>query len=368
MGTAPVAAAAVASPSATDRRTDLVHPVLDFLGAGALSILVMVGIHVWLPLQGETQALATNQVSHLFYWLGFVVNWPHFLITYQILYWNNRDQLLKRPRFIWAGVVAPFLMLGGLTLAALMQSQYWMGLLVQTMFLLVGWHFVKQSYGVAVVLAAKSGWFLKPAERRVARSAMYALWALNFAGTQVGTQGYNYNGIFYGSLELPQWTLAAGYAGVAVTGVALVAMVARKARVEGRTPPLNAMVSILAIYVWFIPAASHPTFFYMIPFFHALQYMLFAVTLNVRRGEARYPEGGLSRWIPIGVYLGLTVVLGAFFSTLLPNWLDGALHYDGAVYGPTFWLFAFTWFINLHHYLIDNRIWLSDSPGVKQYL
>jgi hypothetical protein len=128
------------------------------------------------------------------------------------------------------------------------------------------------------------------------------------------------------------------------------------------------MVAILAIYAWFIPAATHRTFFYMIPFFHALQYLLFAVTLTVNRAKAQHAEGTSRSWTPLAVYLLSTVALGAIFSTLLPNALDTATTYDTTVYGTFFWLFAFTWFINLHHYLMDNRIWLSDSPGVKAYL
>jgi len=360
----PAPAAATAA-----RSTALTTPWLDFLLAGGLSLIVMAGIQLWLPLQGESTSAAVAPVSTLFWWLAFLVNWPHFLITYQILYWNNRDQVLKRPRFIWAGIVAPALMIAALIAIAVLRIPQGFGYLLNLMFLLVGWHFVKQSYGVAVVLSAKAGWYLKPMERRIARTAMYALWVLSFASSNVGTNGWYYHTIFYTSVGLPGWTLPAAYVAVAVTGAALVGMVIRKARVEGHTPPLNAMVAILAIYVWFIPMAVHPIFFYMIAFFHALQYLLFAVTLTVNRAKAHRAEGRSRSWTPLAVYLLSTIVLGAIFSTLLPWGLDYAFAgYDAELFGTEFWVFAFTWFINLHHYLIDNRIWLSDSPGVRQYL
>ena len=97
--------------------------------------------------------------------------------------------------------------------------------------------------------------------------------------------------------------------------------------------------------------------------------VLFAVTLTVNRAKEHQAEGRTKSWTPLAVYLLSTIVLGAIFSTLLPWGLDAMFEgYDAAVFGTEFWVFAFTWFINLHHYLIDNRIWLSDSPGVRRYL
>ncbi len=362
------ATAAIAPAPAATHRGALTHPVVDFLCAGGLSVVALAVIQLLLPLDGNPTRIAATHVAVLFAWIQFAVNWPHFLITYQILYWDNRRELLKRRRFIWAGIVAPALMLGCLLGGALFDPQRVFAVMVQVMFVLVGWHYVKQAYGVAVVLAAKSGWYLTPMERRVARAAMYALWALNFVGIQVGWSKFGYSGIDYLSFGLKPWMLTAAYVVAGVTASALVAMVVRKGRVEGKTPPLNSMVSMLAIYVWFIPAAHHPVFFLMIPFFHSLQYLLFSVTMTVNRAKQRRAQGQSSTSLRLATYLLHTIVAGALLSTTVPWLMDSHISYDTALYGTAVWAFAFTWFINVHHYLMDNQIWRADAPGVKQYL
>ena len=56
-----------------------------------------------------------------------------------------------------AGVVVP-VVLGVWAVTALRaESAYRLGLLIQLMFLLVGWHYVKQGFGVMSVLAARRG-------------------------------------------------------------------------------------------------------------------------------------------------------------------------------------------------------------------
>src|SRR5215510_3143754 len=51
-------------------------------------------------------------VSWVAYYLSFVVNWPHFLSSYQLLYIDNREKLLTEKSFAWAAFGAPALILG----------------------------------------------------------------------------------------------------------------------------------------------------------------------------------------------------------------------------------------------------------------
>ncbi|MCI0342407.1 MAG: hypothetical protein L0216_14905 [Planctomycetales bacterium] len=351
------AAPTVAAPPP---RGALVSPALDFLAVGGLSIVACVALHLVFPPDADLRRL-----GKVLYWSGLVANWPHFLLSYQLLYWDRRRALLSRPRFVWAGVVAPALLAAALAAPLVAGSPELLGGCVQAMFFLVGWHYVKQAYGCAIVLAAQSGYFLGVGEKAVVRWNLYALWWLGFAAVNTVPEGYVFEGVRYSSLELPRAGLVAGFVAVAATGLAVVAVILRKWRRDGAPPPRNAVVAFLSIHVWFLPVLRHPGFVLMLPFFHGLQYLLFA--LRFAHGKAAAAEAAGARpWF--GFYVGSALVLGALAFVAIPRLLDARLPYDRDRYGPTLALALITLFINIHHYLIDNVIWRRDDPDVRRYL
>jgi hypothetical protein len=355
---------ALAAPTPPAAVRHLVGPVTDFLCVGGLSILLLAGVHLAYPLAPPERA--SYVIGWTFFYLTFVVNWPHFFISYQLLYWNYRHELLRRPRFVWAGVLAPAL-LGGLLVAVAATGSGWLaGWMVRAMFLLVGWHYVKQAYGCFVVLSARSRFFLTDGERRVARGAMYALWMLNFLGTNIGVQLGEMRGVTYSLFwQWPRALVPAAYAAMAVSALALVAMLVRKAWREWVTPPLGALVALLSIYAWFIPALNHPLFFHMVPLLHSLQYLLFAVLLTRNRAVAQAEAEGTSPWPRLVTYLGTTVLLGLVVAEIAPAALDRFAPLGLDAVTPTFWMFAVVWFVNVHHYFIDNKLWLRDNSEMR---
>ncbi len=356
MADPPGAVAAVAPPP----RGALVSPLLDFLAVGGLSILACVALHLAVPHDADLR-----RFEKAMYWTGIAVNWPHFMLSYQLLYWDRRRSLLSRPRFVWAGLVAPAILAAALAAPLVAGSATLLAGCVQAMFFLVGWHYVRQAYGCAVVLAAQSGFFLSVGEKAVAHGNLYALWWLGFAAVNTEAQPYLFEGVRYASLELPRAALVAGFAAVGATGLAVVAAMIRRRRREGSGPPLNAVVAFLSIHVWFLPLLRHPGFVFMLPFFHGLQYLLFA--LRFAHGKAAEAEAaGAPSWF--GPYVGGSLVLGVLAFVAVPRLLDATLPYDRALYGPTLALALVTLFINIHHYLIDNVIWHRDDPEVRRFL
>jgi hypothetical protein len=135
------------------------------------------------------------------------------------------------------------------------------------------------------------------------------------------------------------------------------------------------LCSFAAIYVWYLPAAYHVHFWYLIPFFHSLQYLLFVVTLkrNQCRAEALAasiePQRQRAHYARnLLAFGGLTVLAAALCFDWLPHYLDRAVSYDHALWGKELFMFAFVVFINVHHYFIDNVIWRRDNPLLKRYL
>jgi hypothetical protein len=79
------------------------------------------------------------------------------------------------------GALAPVVLLVWAGYGAVTRSAPALGALVQTMFLLVGWHYVKQGFGVLAVLSARRGVTYTGDERLLLLLHGYAGWAYAWA-------------------------------------------------------------------------------------------------------------------------------------------------------------------------------------------
>ena len=110
-------------------------------------------------------------VGFTMFYAAHVLNDPHFAVTYLLFYENAWGRAfggaftgLQRARYLVAGLLVPVLLVGWAGTALAMRLAYSVGLLIQVMFLLVGWHYVKQGFGVMTVLAARRGVKFTPHE------------------------------------------------------------------------------------------------------------------------------------------------------------------------------------------------------------
>lgn len=144
---------------------------------------------------------------------------------------------------------------------------------------------------------------------------------------------------------------------------------------SGKLPASSAVVAIGSLYIWYLPVFYHPHFAYLIPFFHSLQYLVLVWFFKVNQVTARIDnskedevEQRLS-WVGMFVgYIVVAFVLGALFFEVIPRSLDSLKLFESPDMGVNPFLVAFLVFINIHHYFIDNVIWRSTNPEVKEYL
>src|SRR5262245_47374353 len=109
VGDATTAIARVAAPRHTGY---LFHPITDFLLAGGGSLLVAIPVF-WLI---RDKAAAHPTALWLGLVLSFLINYPHFAHSYQLLYsgigarvFGSGTPAKVRLKYIWAGFVAPLL-------------------------------------------------------------------------------------------------------------------------------------------------------------------------------------------------------------------------------------------------------------------
>ena len=347
----------------------LITPLADASIIGGLSIVAF--LLFWIFIDKSASTLAISMTAYAF---SFVINSPHFMASYQLLYGDYRHMIRTKKAFFWAAVVSPILLIGVLITAFVFRSHMVLSLMIQGMYLSVGWHYVKQTFGTAIVTSAAQRRFFGKWERAAILLNLYSVWLMSWVHGNASGMKADMSGVSYYALSLPDWCMTASYWAVGLTLVAAVTMIVRKWVETGVWPSAAALVSFSAIYIWYLPVLAHPSFFYLIPFFHSAQYMLFVVTLKWNQSralaasetEARKSRAKFLR--NFAGFFGLATLLGLLSFVIVPEWLDTNISLQDLALGPTMWMFAFSWFINVHHYFIDNVIWRGDNEIVRQHL
>ena len=311
-----------------------------------------------------------------------LINDPHFSVTYLLFYRDARARAFgpayhgaQRLRYWLVAVAVPAALVAWAGWAIARDSAAALGAMIQLMFILVGWHYVKQGFGVLAVLSARRGVRWTIGERRVVLGHCLAGWAYAWASPfDPGTRSL-VHGVLYTTWPHPPGLLLATRAAFFASAVAVLAMVARKWRRDGRPPALGPFVCfVVSVWMWTVYTRLDPLLAYIIPALHSLQYLYFVGLVS--RGRAREAAGPPSFRGSVGRQLGVlgfsAVALGWLLLRGLPAWLDSLLVLPAmsgvramAAVGPSPYLAAFTVVVNLHHYFMDSVIWRREDAETR---
>lgn len=368
--------ASLATPLKQPRR-HLFGPMVDFLCLGGGGLIVLAAAALLLP--GESIVSSFSVVMLV---IANFINHPHFAHSYQIFYRGLgrrlRDGSLPshmRWRYIFAGYVVPALIVAYFAATILANDVRALGFALNFMGFVVGWHYVKQGFGIAMVDAAMSRRYFTAQTRRAMLLNGYACWIYAWiaanrafaAGDLWGIEGAAF--AFSDTLNL-----IAGAVFAATSALVLLRLVGDRLRHDRRFA-LNGLIAyFVSLYAWVAFVKIDPLFVYITPALHSLQYLAVVWRFETNREYANGPAvagGDASGGGPkarLAAFAILGFVLGALGFWILPIALDKLVPYDQAVFGPHLFLFAFWIFINVHHYFMDNVIWRRDNPETKAYL
>jgi hypothetical protein len=352
---------------------------VEFLLVGGATPLLFAAS--WLLRRTIGVDAADLAVGFLFFYGAHFINDPHFAVTYLLFYEGARARAfggefapLQRARYLVAGILVPAALAVWAAAALATRSAYALGLLIQLMFLLVGWHYVKQGFGVLTVLAARRGVRFRPLERGAILAHCYAGWAYAWAspfdpGREVEEKGVVYRTIAH-SLGLERVTFVVLLASAAW----LVWTLVRKWRRERRLPILTPLTALLcSVWPWSIYSSADPLVVYAVPALHSVQYLYFVWLL--RRNEAKEREGPPTFERPVRVRLGLLAISALTLGWVLfhgaPSVLDELLVPRRARWtdlGPTPYFAALFAVVNIHHYFMDHVIWRRDNRRTRYLL
>jgi hypothetical protein len=373
------AAATLSGAAATSRPAAWHGELLEFLLVGGATLVLFP--LAWLA--QKTFGLDESElvVGFLAFHAAYVINDPHFAVTYLLFYKDARERAfgkvwspMQRVRYVFAGIVVPLVLAGWAIGALATSSAQAMGLLIQLMFLLVGWHYVKQGFGVLTVLSARRGVRFGKLERAVFLTHCLAGWAYAWASPADPGREVSEKDVVYRTLAHPPGLELVTLVIFALSALALMGVLVRMRKSTGRLPPLAPLSGFLiTIWLWVVYSSADPLMIYVIPGLHSLQYLYFVWLL--KRNEAREAEGPPSFGRPSGqrlAILGVTAVgLGWILFRGAPDFLDGTLvlqsssAHETSALGATPYLAALFAFVNIHHYFMDYVIWRRENPETR---
>jgi hypothetical protein len=319
-------------------------------------------------------------IGFLTFHAAYVINDPHFAVTYLLFYKDVRKRtsaadlsLAQRARYVVAGFVVPACLTVWAIGALRLHSAQLLGWMIQLMFLLVGWHYVKQGFGVLTVLSARRGVRVSPAERNVVIVHCFAGWAYAWANPAAAAGEFEEKGVVYWAPAHPRWLELATGSVLALSTIALVWVLATEWRRLGRTLPSAPLSGFLiTVWAWTIYSSIDPLVRYVIPALHSIQYLYFVWLM--KRNEARASEGPPTFGRPVAVRVGALALSAVGLGWLLfrgaPDFLDSAFvphARRGAVdaLGETPFFAAFFVVVNIHHYFMDHVIWRRENPDTR---
>ena len=357
----------VAQPLAGDRRAGYLYgPYLDFLllgGGSLLGLTILFAI-----LNGNPDGVTLSAGYSLV--LANLVNHPHFAHSYQIFYGGFRQKVTSYPAelrrlYLLCGVVVPIVLAGLLALPVVMNRPDLLGLAVNVMGFFVGWHYVKQGYGMAMLDAVLKRSFFNDAEKKILLHNAYAVWILSwlYANYTIGTPRLYWN-IPYNPVPVPLSVLWLAAAVAAFTGLKMGQMLWRRGLAQQLRAWNGITAYLVSLYVWLL--VRHPIVLLWVPLFHSLQYLAVVWRYRINRESSSpslaRPAFRFTFFILAGIALGY-----AGFS-VAPAWLTSHVAYDRSAFGPSLFLFMFWIFINIHHYFLDTVMWRKGNPDVQRYL
>jgi hypothetical protein len=338
------------------RTPRLFGPLVDALALGGLSLIIY-PVFLWSGYNTQSHVLMLLVLSG-----SFVCNYPHYAATYFKAY-RSPDEV-RRYFGVCVLVPAVLLVLGAASIVAPVAVAPWF---CKAYLVTSGYHYSGQTYGIALIYANKAGMPHRGWQKWFLMSPIYMAYLIFLSQKEVVTASPE--PFFTMQLEPLGFPTAVASAIVFLFAVSLVLYLVLNlywSVRHGRLYPLIVHVVVLSHVVWFVFGSRNAAFYYVVPFFHCLQYLLITTFFYLKKSRSNagdfaapsmFASGGFLRY-----YVGLVVVGAVLFQVppVVLSWSGLADFYLASAVVMSF--------LNLHHFLLDGAIWKLRKPDVGKVL
>ncbi|HSE52718.1 MAG TPA: hypothetical protein VLB00_11075 [Gemmatimonadales bacterium] len=341
------------APAAAAPRRAIISPLVDALCVGGLSLLLLLP----LLLSGRADLVIVGVGMQA--WIAALVNMPHFMASYRLVY-RNRETINAHR---WAAIYVPLILIAYIAFAVWQsrETDLYVSILMTVQGGYLAWHYTGQAWGMMATYTYLDGRSFQPVERRLVRGGLYLLLAWHVAWFF----RWGFGDTRFGPLLQSLYFILSVLSAVAlVAGLAGLAMM--KAR-TGRFPPARALIAWGAIFVWYAAMARDPRAIFWVQIAHALQYLMFPVRVEINR--TRRSGSGASRLVThMAVYLIVLLAVSVAMAVWIPaRAMDVVADWLGRRPGEVTALSLLA-FLNVHHYFTDGVMWKLRNPAVREDL
>jgi hypothetical protein len=285
--------------------------------------------------------------------LNWVVNYPHFSATLYRFYRapESRDQ------FLLTAVLVPPLLLAAVV-GCVVSPQGFTPYFINVMLLWSAYHYTGQNRGLTLLYARRTGFSVSPFWRTSLIAFLYATLLNQLALLEQGRASMPFFNASFTPLNTPQWFITATAWGVGLSGAVFVISSILALR-RGDRMSWIMFIPVLAQLSWTVLGANVYTFLFFIPFFHGLQYLLIAWSIELHAGAAE--KGNTTArayfWRRTILWGGCNLLGGAILFYVLPR-ISGAMMNDASIAAAA--LYAA---VQIHHFFVDGVIWKLRHVG-----
>lgn len=329
-------------------RVPLVHPLVDFLVVGGLSILA----YVWLGFFSSIPEKTMYGVAAVLLWVG---NWPHFAASAYRLY-AEREPVKRYP---FTALALPVLV-SMAAIAAFLWPKAWAPWLVKGFLWWSPYHFSGQTVGISLLYAKRAGVTVTAVERRVLSAFVLGTFLFPQISGEATKAGGTYYGIEYPTFGLPKLVGQATGLALALSALFLAYLIYRRWK-DGESPlPLWCWLPPLTQFIWFVPGGHVERYYTLVPFFHGAQYLLVAGVMQARLRQARVGERSTKFTVKaIAKWFSINVAVGGLLFVALPGivtWQTGrTAAFCAGILGIA---------VQIHHFFVDGVVWKLRDPRV----
>jgi hypothetical protein len=354
-------------PSSTAQRQQplyFINGPMDYLLIGGLSVLAYFALYFFHD--GQRSSLVVALAAQLMW----VCNWPHFSATSYRLY-HSRANIMQYP--ITALVIPWFILLG--LAASILSPTIVAPYFVKLYMIWSPYHFSGQTLGITLIYARRAGFQIGYWQRLGLSVFIFGSFLVSTARAETNLHGSEYYGIQYPGLGIPGWVPSLIEMLMYAGGATFLLLTVRQSIRDNRALPFIILLPALTQYVWFVPGGYLASFNEFVPFFHSMQYMLIAWSVQLKEKmdmqhippSARYVRNETIRWYGLNVLGGaaLFVVFPWVTAALLTQSLGTAQNWSQVLLFTT-GLTAVA--VQIHHFFVDGVIWKLKRTTVASPL